>query len=275
MPLATLIASFCLSLVAERAVLPVAAPGGQDSCEAILTRIAEVGEGRGYQVEHGAVGLTGRRARVDLKARCAAGHVELELLDGDSATVSVTFGQFPSKGFALEITGRFPAVGTVSRTAILDDAGAEPMAGSLSLAAEFGVNAVLAQIDLGDGIMTFNVDAPGDEVHRINAAFAPALSVSTIWKDAHVLAYAAAGAWDIVKHEPEFDVMLGLAIPVPQAGKTDADSKDSLQKCGTAFVICVAASWLPPAGAWACGAALTTCLAALPCLPADCAGDGV
>ena len=47
----------------------------------------------------------------------------------------------------------------------------------------------------------------------MNDVFAPTLSTSAIWKDAHVLGFGAAGVWDteMAAHEAELDTMLGLA----------------------------------------------------------------
>lgn len=68
---------------------------------------------------------------------------------------------------------------------------------------------------------------------------------------------------------------LGLARPSPRTiSRVDADSRDAVQKCGTAFVVCLGALWFPAAPLASLGA-FANCALALPCLFTDCAGDGV
>lgn len=69
--------------------------------------------------------------------------------------------------------------------------------------------------------------------------------------------------------------LLGLVRPSPRRfPRIDADSKDAVQKCGTAFVAYLGALWFPPVTA-AGALSLIGCAFALPCLSMDCAGDGV
>ncbi|MFZ6182180.1 hypothetical protein [Nannocystis pusilla] len=69
--------------------------------------------------------------------------------------------------------------------------------------------------------------------------------------------------------------LLGLARPSPRPlPRVDADSKDAVQKCGAAFVVCLGALWFPVAPLASLGA-FANCALALPCLFTDCAGDGV
>lgn len=191
--------------------------------------------------------------------------------------MSLSFGRSSGDGFALEVVGEYPRVGTVSRSAIVDGVSTETMLGSLTFAADVGDGWAFVEFDLAGEFLAAGGDATGDEAHRVNDAFAPALSRSAIWKDAHVLGFAAAGVWDadMAAHEAELDMMLGLAIPSRDpAAKVDSDSKDAVQKCGTAFVLCLGALWFPPAAVAGAGW-LASCAFALPCLPKDCAGDGV
>ncbi|WP_434420126.1 hypothetical protein [Nannocystis pusilla] len=68
--------------------------------------------------------------------------------------------------------------------------------------------------------------------------------------------------------------LLGLAKPSSRpAPRVDADSKDAVQKCGAAFVVCLGALWFPVPTLANMGF-FANCALALPCLFADCAGDG-
>lgn len=263
-----------LSLAAERAALAVPS---EDPCDAMLTRLSKVGEIRGYSVSTSVFGFTASRDETELEARCSAGHLTIALVEADGSEVNVTFRRRAGESFALEILGQYPEIGTLARTALID-ASAEPMTGSLNFAAAVGDGLVFVEFGLAGEVLAAGGAAPGEDGQRVNALFTPTLSTSEIWKDAHALVFAAAKIWDstMAAHESDLDSLLALAIPSPDpAAKVDSDGKDAVQKCGVATAICLAAAWLPPAGAWACGVALGNCIAALPCLPADCEGDGV
>ncbi|MCY1055597.1 hypothetical protein [Nannocystis sp. SCPEA4] len=279
---AIIVASLALSLAtapeaAESAITPRAGVDAPDPCGSILTRLSQVSEGRGYRINVNASELIGTRGPTQLQAHCSAGLAEIALRDVSGAAVSVSFGRRGGDGFALEVVGEYPQIGTVSRAAIVDDASADPLGGSLTFAADVGAGLVFVEFDLAGEVLAAGGDASGDDARRVNNVFAPTLNTSAIWKDAHVLGYAAAGAWnaDMALHEAELDMILGLAIPSPDpVAKVDSDSKDAVQKCGTAFVLSLGALWFPPA-AVAGAAWLVSCAFALPCLPKDCAGDGV
>lgn len=271
--------SLSLSLVGVAGSAGTSAAAGDDEgpCKAVLARLAAVAESRGYSLDPSASEFIGTVGGTEIQFGCSVGHLEIILRETSGSAVSVNFSRSSAEGFQLELVGEYPEVGMVSRVAILDSS-ADLLTGSLNFAADAGAGLVFVEVDLFGEVRAAGGDDPGDEARHVNAAFAPVLETSTIWKDAHVLGYAAAGIWDqrMAEHEPELDMFLGLAIPSPDpVAKVDADSKDAVQKCGVSFTICLAAAWLPPVGAWACGAALANCLAASPCLPGDCAGDGV
>lgn len=225
MPRPAVVASLSVALAttpdaARSAAPPATGSDDHEPSEAVLTRLREVAQSRGYDVSTGASALIGTHGGTMLEARCAPGHVEILLLEAGGAAVRVTFDRGAGQSFALEIVGEYPALGTVSRTAIRDDARAVPRTGSLIFAADAGTGLVFIEFGLRGEVVSASGDA---DAGRINALFARALNSSAIWKDAHVLGFAAAGTWDASMGggPSELDRILGLAIPAldPAASK--------------------------------------------------------
>ena len=79
----------------------------------------------------------------------------------------------------------------------------------------------------------------------------------------------------LAAHAPGGGQRIELARPSPRPlPRIDADSRDAVQKCGTAFVVCLGALWFPGAPLASLGS-FANCAIALPCLFTDCADDGV
>ncbi|MCY0987168.1 hypothetical protein OV203_08535 [Nannocystis sp. ILAH1] len=92
--------------------------------------------------------------------------------------------------------------------------------------------------------------------------------------DHDVLGSAAdRSAGDLAAHAFGGGQHLRLTRPSPRPW-IDADSKDAMQRCSTAFVLSFGALWYPAAAIAGAGY-LTQCALELACLFTDCAGDGV
>ena len=257
-----LAAASALTFQEARADLP------PDPCVALLERISDAADERGYVVTSTGSIVSGSGRSSSFDVECDAGYVDINLVSTDDSTVTIAFGADVTGSFALEVYGDFPLLGTVSRTGVVSAATTTSMTGFLNFSAATSAAFAAAELDLSTGTWSGS-----GNITSLNSTFATTLSSSTIWKDAHILAFALAGIWEsgMDQYDTELDSMLDLAVALDPTLDRDVDIAEKV--CWTATLTCGAALFFPPA-AGTCVGATSLCLTSTACIAFDCEDDG-
>ncbi|WP_143141032.1 hypothetical protein [Nannocystis exedens] len=179
-------------------------------------------------------------------------------LVANDASVSVSFTRELS-GFALELAGSFPRLGSIHHTWVLDGS-ADPFTGTLTFAADTPDVAAFVEFDLAGGVLAADGDAA-----LVNERFAPVLTASSAWRDAHALTLALADL-----RAPDLDVTMTVAVPTPRWWGVKKSMIGQAFTCGGAAITCTAAAagFVPAAGS--CVHAAGGCALAVACSLVSC-----
>ncbi|MBZ5708613.1 hypothetical protein [Nannocystis pusilla] len=212
-------------------------PAPTPPCGVALSRLLDSAMSHGYSVDMDGQALSGTKGTARFKARCTDHHVALEFAEAAGGTLHINFNHENGRAI-LELVGRYPEIGTVSRVSIVDDFGAEPLTGSTLFAAETPSESAFVELDLSGAVVAESGDA-----RLLNAEFEPVLSTSTGWSDAHVLMFALAGTTGGTEAQSMAKLMLTAVVPDPRGTKSILAMGAA---CGTSAVTCtLAATWFP------------------------------
>lgn len=203
-----------------------------------LSRLSHAAISLGYSIDVDGLTLSGTKGTARLEARCADQRVALELAEPDGSMLHINFNHESGRSF-LELVGRYPGVGVVSRVSIVDDAGAEPLTGSTVFGAETPSESAFVELDLSGEVLAETGDA-----RLLNAEFESVLTTSTGWSDAHVLMFALAGTASTTEAQAMAELMLASVVPRPRGTKSILAMGAA---CGASAVTCtLAATWFAP-----------------------------
>jgi hypothetical protein len=220
--------SLSVSILSLLLLDPAAASGELKAptppCGMVLSRLSHAAISLGYSIDVDGLTLSGIKGTARLEARCA---------EPDGSILHINFNHESGRSF-LELVGRYPRVGVVSRISIVDDAGAEPLTGSTVFGAETPSESAFVELDLSGEVLAETGDA-----RLLNAEFESVLTTSTGWSDAHVLMFALAGTASTTEAQAMAELMLASVVPSPRGTKTILAMGAA---CGTSAVTCTLAA---------------------------------